>query len=168
MYDATFFRYCVAERSEQIFTGEGLVRDLSETSVQILRAPFFLVTLTCKFQLPFLAQIPASSSGETVSFTKCSYQTFLKLHLSALQFRKKPPGRKQCCYLLERLEKGKPLNSGLHSKYCVCGQAVIMVLMLENVCHGNLFLSGKQVKYKQSGVQLAVLCQCQFLSFEKY
>lgn len=73
MYDATFFRYCVAERSEQIFTGECLVRDMSKTSVQILRAPFFLLTLTCKFQLPFLARIPASSSGETVSFTKCSH-----------------------------------------------------------------------------------------------
>lgn len=168
MYDATFFRYCVAERSEQIFTGEGLVRDPSETSVQILRAPFFLVTLTCKFQLPFLAQIPASSSGETVSFTKCSHQTFLKLHLSALQFRKKTSRKKAVLLFVGETGEGEAFKLWSAFKVLCVWSNCPHGPYVENVCHGSLFLSGKQVKSKQSGVQLAVLCQCQFLSFEKY
>ena len=142
-----FFRYFVAVRSERILTGEGLDRDLSETSMQILKAPFFLITLTCKLQLPFWALIPASSSGQVVSLAKCHQWSFLELHLSAPWFRKKPSGRKQCCYSLER---GKPkVVVRIQQFLCVWSNCHYSP-HLGDVCHGRQFLNGKLVKSKHS------------------
>lgn len=138
MYDATFFQVLCSRKIRTDIYWRRFGQYLTETSMQILRARFFLITLTCKFQLPFLAQMPLAR----LSLLQNAATRLLLNFTSLLCSLEKTSRQKAVLLFVGEIGEGEAFK--LWSAFIVlCVWSIYHYgPYVENVCHGSLFLNG--------------------------